>query len=148
MSLYFHLVIASPTLAFVLLVIGILAIYREFLNPGRVIPGLFGLALTVISVYALAQNEPTAIGLVLISIAVILFVVEFLWDLWFLPGIVATLFLIDGFRRLIPGRPALPGINTAIVAVGSVILGALTILLAYSARRARQNKWSDIPPTP
>lgn len=145
MSSYFHLVIASPTLAFTLLVIGVLGIYREFLNPGRVIPGIFGLALTVISVYGLSQNGPTVIGLVLISVAIALFVVESLWDLRFLPGIVATLCLIDGFRRLIEGPQ---GINFAFAIVGSIILGAVTILLAYGARRARQNKWSDIPPGP
>ena len=145
MSQYFHLVLASPTLAFTLLVIGVLCIYREFLNPGRVIPGLIGLALAVISVYALAQNGPTAIGLALISVAITLFVVEALWDLRFLPGIVATLFLIDGFRRLIEGPQ---GINIAFAAVGSIILGAVTILLAYGGRRARRNKWSDIPPGP
>ena len=143
MSTYFHLIVTSPTLAFILLVIGILGIYREFLNPGRVIPGLFGLALTVISVYALSQNEPTAIGLALISAAVALFVVEWLSSLWFLPGIVATLLLIDGFRRLIPGPQ---GINIVFVVVGSIVVGAVTILLAYGARRAKQNKWSDIPP--
>ena len=143
MSPYFHLVIASPTLAFALLIIGVLAIYREFLNPGRVIPGLLGLALTVISVYALSQHGPTVIGLLMISVAIALFVVETRWDLWFLPGIVATLLLIDGFRRLIEGPHA---INFAFAAVGSIVIGGVTILLAYGARRARQNKWSDIPP--
>ncbi len=145
MSQYFHLVISSPTLAFILLIIGVLGIYREFLNPGRVIPGLLGLALTVISVYGLSQHGPTVVGLVLISVAIVLFVVEYLWALWFLPGIVATLFLIDGFRRLIAGSE---GINVAFAAVGSIVLGAVTILLAYGARRARRNKWSDIPPRP
>jgi len=32
------------------------------------------------------------------------------------------------------------------VVVGSVVLGAVTILMAYGARRARENKWSDVAP--
>jgi membrane-bound serine protease (ClpP class) len=142
---FLHLVLASPTLAFVLLIIGVLGIYREFLNPGRVIPGVVGLALTVIAAYCLWQNGPTAIGLVLIGAAVLLFVAECLWDFYFLPGILATLLLMDGFRRLIP---APKGISLAFAVVGSCVLGGVTILLAYAARRARQNKWSDIPPVP
>lgn len=140
---FFHIVFASPTLAFVLLVIGVLGIYREFLNPGRVIPGLVGLALTVIAVYGLVRNGPTAIGLTLIGVAILFFIVETIWDLRFLPGIVGTLFLIDGFRRLI--APPL-AISLPIAVIGSIILGGVTTLLAFGARRARQNKWSDIPP--
>jgi len=143
MAEYLHLIVASPSLAFVLLVVGVLGIYREFLNPGRVIPGLFGLALVVISVYALAQNEPTVAGMVLVGIGIVLFVVEARWNLRFLPGIVGTLFLIDGFRRLIAGPQ---GINIVFIVVGSIMLGAVTILMAYGARRARANKWSDVAP--
>ena len=143
MAEYLRLIVASPSLAFVLLVVGVLGIYRELLNPGRVIPGLFGLALVVISVYALAQKEPTVAGMVLVGIGIVLFVVEARWNLRFLPGIVGTLFLIDGFRRLIAGPR---GINIVFVVVGSVVLGAVTILMAYGARRARENKWSDVAP--
>jgi len=143
MAEYLRLIVASPSLAFVLLVVGVLGIYRELLNPGRVIPGLFGLALVVISVYALAQNEPAVAGMVLVGIGIVLFVVEARWNLRFLPGIVGTLFLIDGFRRLIAGPR---GINIVFVVVGSVVLGAVTILMAYGARRARENKWSDVAP--
>jgi membrane-bound ClpP family serine protease len=143
MSEYFHLIVASPTLAFILFVIGVLGIYREFLNPGRVIPGVFGLALIVISIYALAQNGPTAPGLALVAAGIVLFGVEARWNLRFMPGIVATLCLIDGFRRLIPGPQ---GIKFVFVVLGSLVLGAVTILLAYGARRARQNKWSDVSP--
>jgi membrane-bound serine protease (ClpP class) len=143
MAEYLHLIVASPSLAFVLLVVGVLGIYREFLNPGRVIPGLFGLALVVISVYALAQNEPTVAGMVLVGIGIVLFAVEARWNLRFLPGIVGTLFLIDGFRRLIAGPQ---GINIVFIVVGSIMLGAVTILMAYGARRARANKWSDVAP--
>lgn len=143
MAEYLHLIVASPSLAFVLLVVGVLGIYREFLNPGRVIPGLFGLALVVISVYALAQNEPTVAGMVLVGIGIVLFVVEARWNLRFLPGIVGTLFLIDGFRRLVAGPQ---GINIVFIVVGSIMLGAVTILMAYGARRARANKWSDVAP--
>lgn len=143
MAEYLRLIVASPSLAFVLLVVGVLGIYREFLNPGRVIPGLFGLALVVISVYALAQNEPTVAGMVLVGIGIVLFVVEARWNLRFLPGIVGTLFLIDGFRRLIAGPL---GINIVFAVAGSIVLGAVTILMAFGARRARENKWSDVAP--
>jgi membrane-bound serine protease (ClpP class) len=141
---FLHLLLASPTLAFVLLVMGVLGIYRELVNPGRVIPGIAGLALTVIATYCLWQHGPTLIGLVLIGAAALLFIVESLWDFYFLPGILATLLLMDGFRRLIPGPQ---GISLPFAVLGSCIVGAVTILLAYGARRARKNKWSDIPPT-
>ncbi|HSU33337.1 MAG TPA: hypothetical protein VLJ11_19070 [Bryobacteraceae bacterium] len=140
---FLHLLLVSPTLAFVLLIIGVLGIYRELVNPGRVIPGVAGLALTVIAAYCLWQQGPTLLGLALIGAAALLFVVESLWDLYFLPGILATLLLMDGFRRLIPGPR---GISLPFAILGSCIVGSVTILLAYGARRARHNKWSDIPP--
>ncbi len=143
MPQFLRLFVASPTLAFGLLVIGVLGIYRELLNPGRYIPGLLGLMLTVIASYCFRQNKPTAVGLTLLGCAILLFALELFWDFYFLPGIVATLLLMDGFRRLIPPPRS---IQPVFALIGSCILGAVTIVLAYSARRARLNKWSDIPP--
>jgi membrane-bound serine protease (ClpP class) len=131
----------GPNAAFLLLIVGVLAIYCEFLRPGRLLPGLLGLAMAITGAYWLWRNSPAPFGLLLIVFAVLLLIAEAVWDAYFIPGLVGTICLVAGFSQLFqPPRRIAPGLSIPV----SIIFGAVTILLGSQAKRAQRNKRSDL----
>lgn len=131
----------DPNTAFLLLVLGILAIEVECLRPGCLLPGLTGLGLTIASLHVLWRNSPTGRGMLLLMSAALLFAVETILDVYFVPGILGTVSLIIGSILLFPAsRRIAPGL--AIPAAAT--LGSVTAYLAFGARKSRRNKRSDL----
>jgi membrane-bound serine protease (ClpP class) len=114
-----------------------LGVYCEFLWPGRVLPGIYGAAATVIGGYHLWRAVPSALGLELLALAAACFLLDALVSTYFLAGAVATVALAFGFVRLIPGDH---GIHPLLSIPWCIVFGAITMFLNWSARRARRNK--------
>lgn len=78
MPLHFEIrqLLVNPTVAYLLLVGGLLAIGIEVFSPGLVGPGLFGAVAFILGLYGTAQLPVTAAGVVLIVLAVGLFLAE------------------------------------------------------------------------
>jgi membrane-bound serine protease (ClpP class) len=131
----------APSTAFVLAILGVLAIYCEFVWPGKVYPGVLGSIVLIIGAYFLWLNAPTGIGLLLVGLAILLFLVETLWNTRFAAGIAGTTLLSFGVYRLFAGASRI-GLGLAIPVC--IVFGTISVFLAYGARRARQNKWSDV----
>ncbi len=134
----------APSTAFVLAILGVLAIYCEFVWPGKVYPAVLGSIILIIGAYFLWLNSPTGIGLLLVGLATLLFLVETFWNSRFLAGVAATILLSFGFCRLFTGANR---IRASLAIPVCIVFGAISVFLAYGARRARQNKWSDISRT-
>jgi membrane-bound serine protease (ClpP class) len=131
----------GPNVAFLLLIAGLLAIYCEFLRPGRLVPGLLGLVMGSTGAYWLFWNSPTRAGGLLIILALLLLMAETAWDAYCIPGVLGTISLAAGFTLLFqPPRRIAPALSVPV----SIIFGAITTFLASQARRARRNKWSDL----
>lgn len=133
--------IVSPNTGFVLLIAGVLSIYRELLAPGRIFPGLAGSAMTAIGAYSLWTNSPSMFGVLLVCLAVVSFIIEVIWDTVVLAGIAGTGLLSAGFCKLFDSSPR---IAPELAIPVCIIFGAVTIFLARAARQGRRNKWSDI----
>lgn len=131
----------GPNAAFLLMIIGVLFIYGEFLRPGRLVPGLFGSILAIAGAYWLWRNSPLERGILFIVLAVLLLIAEALWDALFIPGILGTICLATGLYLLFPSdRRIAPALAIPV----SIVFGAVTTFLAFEAKRARRNKRSDI----
>jgi membrane-bound serine protease (ClpP class) len=131
----------GPNVAFVLTVLGLLAIYWEFIRPGQIYPGTLGAAALLGGAYLLWRLGPTAYGLKLLAAAGIAFVVEACWNTGFLAGIAATAALALGSWKLFAG----PQHVAAYLAFPlSLAFGAATIWLSAGAKRARRNKRVDL----
>jgi membrane-bound serine protease (ClpP class) len=131
----------GPNTAFVLAIFGVLSIYCEFVWPGRVYPGLWGAVSLAAGVYFLVRNGPTATGVLLIALGAVLLILEALWKVDFVAGILGTMSIAAGFCRLFDGQHRIvPGLAIPLC----IMLGSISILLAQGAKQARRNKWSDV----
>jgi len=130
-------VITDPSIAYVLVLLGIYAIFFEFSNPGMVLPGVVGAICVLIALYAFQMLPVNYAGLALIALGVGLMVAEH-----FVPGfgvlgiggivafVIGSIMLIDtddpGFR--IPW-PLIAG-----AAAASALFLMLVLSLAVRAR--------------
>jgi membrane-bound ClpP family serine protease len=131
----------GPNLAFSLAVLGTLAVYFEFVRPGRVIPGLIGALLLISGGYWLARNSPAERGIILLTGAALLFVIEAIWNTYFVAALAGTIAMGLGALQLFRQEPR---IHPALAVGLSVVFGGVTAVLACSARKSRKNKWSDL----
>ncbi|KTD66296.1 NfeD family protein [Legionella spiritensis] len=70
------MVITDPTIAYMLLVLGIYGIFFELLNPGFVLPGVIGAIAILVALYALQLLPVNYAGLALILVGIAFIVVE------------------------------------------------------------------------
>lgn len=69
-------VISSPTVAYLLLMLGILGIFFEVSQPGVILPGAVGAIALLLAFYALQTMPVNSAGVLLILLAVVLFLLE------------------------------------------------------------------------
>lgn len=69
-------VISDPTVAYVLMLIGLAGLYFELSNPGAILPGVLGSIALILAFYAFQTLPINYAGLLLILLAVVLFVAE------------------------------------------------------------------------
>ena len=101
----FLLQISDPTIAYILLSIGMLGLLIELLHPGVILPGVLGGVCLLLGVYSLGILEANYAGLLLMVLAFALFVAEVFtstFGLLFAGGMVS---LVAGSLLLFSGTP-------------------------------------------
>jgi membrane-bound serine protease (ClpP class) len=68
--------ISNPTLAYILLMIGLAGLYFELSQPGAVLPGVIGGIALILAFYALQTLPVNYAGILLILLAIIFFILE------------------------------------------------------------------------
>lgn len=68
--------LADPTIAYILLLIGLAGLYFEFSTPGAILPGALGGISLLLAFYSLQTLSANYAGLLLILLGVILFIAE------------------------------------------------------------------------
>jgi membrane-bound serine protease (ClpP class) len=131
--------LASPTVVYLLFLIGLAGLYAEFNHPGTWVPGLVGALALILFAFAAQQLPVSAIGLILVLAGLALFVLELKIVSHGLLALAGTAAVIAGSVMLFPGakgdlRPPL-----LVVLPGSLTLAAFCFFatrLAVAARRA------------
>jgi len=127
----------DPNVAFVLLIVGLLAISWELHAPGFVLPGLLGFLMLAAGAFALSQDSPGWPGVFLVTTAIVLLAIEFKYYTHMISGIAGTILLTIGALVLLHGpRRISPAIALAI----SAAFGMITIFLGFLGMQARKNK--------
>lgn len=68
--------IANPTIAYILLMLGIYGLFFELSNPGSLVPGVVGGIFIILAFFALQMLPLNSAGLLLILFAILLFILE------------------------------------------------------------------------
>jgi membrane-bound serine protease (ClpP class) len=69
-------IIADPTVAYLLLLLGLAGLYFEFSTPGAVLPGVLGGISLILALYAFQQLPINYAGVLLILLAILMFIAE------------------------------------------------------------------------
>ena len=129
--------ISNPTIAYILLLIGIYGLVFEGYNPGAIVPGVVGAISLLLAFFAFQILPVNYAGLALIVLGVILMLAEFLVPSFGALGIGGVAAFVFGSLILIdtdvPGfTVAVPLVSTVAVTVALAVLG--TIWLAMKSR--------------
>jgi membrane-bound serine protease (ClpP class) len=130
----------DPNVAFILLVVGVLALYVEFNHPGAVVPGTVGVIFILLAAFALNLLPVRFAALVLIGVAFALFALEAKFATH---GVLTTggivLLTLGGLLLVDAPIPEMRVRLLTAVAM-SVPFGLITAFLMTIALRARRNK--------
>lgn len=135
----FLLVITNPTVAYVLLLIGIYGLLLEGYHPGAILPGVAGAISLLLAMFAFQMLPVNYVGLALILLGVVLMIAEALVPSFGAMGFGGIGALVFGSIMLmdidVPGY----GVNRGIIAgiaSGAAALMGLTLYLLWRSRRA------------
>jgi membrane-bound serine protease (ClpP class) len=134
-------VVSNPTLAYILLMIGIYGLILEGYNPGALVPGVIGGICLLLALYAFQILPVNYVGLALMLLGFALITVELFIPSLGILGIGGVIAVVVGsiilFDSDIPGM----GVNTGLIAAmglaSAVVFLAIVYLAVRSFRRPR-----------
>lgn len=132
------LIITDPTIAYMLLLLGIYGIFFEMVNPGFIAPGVIGAVAMVIALYALQLLPVNYAGLALILLGIIFVVAEAFAPSFGALGLGGTVAFIFGSILLIDSeQPSYQIAWSAIwaMAAANIIIFVVLFGMAIKARR-------------
>ena len=135
-------VIANPTVAFILLGLGQLALVIELWSPGLVGPGIFGVIMLLAGFFALGPLDTNPAGIALIVLAIVLFAAEIFVAGFGVLGIGGIVALILGGLILMSDTSfdAEEVSIWGLIVVGGaavVVVGGIGLLLAIDRRKPK-----------
>ncbi len=134
----FLAVITSPTIAYVLLLVGVYGLILEGYNPGAVLPGVVGAICLLTALYAFQMLPVNYAGLGLIVLGIILMIAEVMAPSFGALGFGGIIAMVIGSVILIDTDA--PGFEVSRPLIGSIALaGSLGLMaIVWIALRARQ----------
>jgi len=131
-------VIADPSLALILMMIGIYGLLFEFSNPGFVLPGVVGAISLVLAMFALQMLPINYAGLALILLGVGFFIAEAFVPSYGTLGLGGIVAFASGAVLLIDSDLPGFGVSPALIAVLTAGSAAFIIAVAGMAAKARR----------
>lgn len=133
-------VISNPTIAYILLMLGIYGIFFELSNPGAILPGVVGGIFLILAFYALQMLPINFAGLALILFAIILFIAEIKVVSHGLLAVGGIISLFLGSLMLIESPADYMRISLSVIIPAVIVSAAFFIFAITMAIRARMRK--------
>lgn len=134
-------IITNPTLAYILLMVGIYGLILEGYNPGSLVPGVIGGICLLLALYAFQILPVNYAGLALIMLGLALIVVELFVPAFGILGIGGIVAVVAGSIILFEGDVPEFRINLAVIAgmgaVSALIFGGIVWVAARTLRKPR-----------
>jgi membrane-bound serine protease (ClpP class) len=129
--------LVNPTIAFLLLTVGLIGLAIELFSPGLILPGALGLASFVMGLYGTAQLPVTVAGVALLVLAVTLFIAEGHLNANGLLGAAGVVALVlSGLLLFNTGEGA--DVSVPVVVAAGLVLGGFLAFAIHRAVQARR----------
>jgi len=133
-------IISNPTIAYILLMLGIYGIFFELSNPGAILPGVVGGIFLILAFYALQMLPINFAGLALILFAIILFIAEIKVMSHGLLSVGGVISLFLGSLMLIENPTEYMRISLSAIIPAVLVSGAFFTFAVTKAIKARLTK--------
>lgn len=130
--------IADPTVAYMLLLLGIYGIFFELSNPGSIYPGVIGAVAILLALFALQALPVRAAGIALIGVSVVLFVLEVYVASMGLLGVAGVVALVFGSAMLYEPGPDGMRLGWGVIVPSVAVTGGFVALCVVLAVRAQK----------
>jgi membrane-bound serine protease (ClpP class) len=134
----FLAIITNPTIAYMLMLVGIYGLLLEGYSPGAILPGTIGAISLLMALYAFQVLPVNYVGLALIALGIILMIAEALAPSFGVLGFGGVVGFVLGSILLMDSDVPGFGINVGVIAAAALaaaLLMLLTIYLLYRSRR-------------
>jgi membrane-bound serine protease (ClpP class) len=132
--------ISNPTIAYILLMLGIYGIFFELSNPGAILPGVVGGIFLILAFYALQMLPINFAGLALILFAIILFIAEVKVVSHGLLAVGGVISLLLGSLMLIETPAEYMRISLSVIVPAVLVSAAFFTFAVTKAVKARLTK--------
>jgi membrane-bound serine protease (ClpP class) len=134
--------IMDPNVAFILMSLGMLALWAEFNHPGAILPGVVGLIAIILAVIALNLLPTRFAAFALILAAFALFALEAKFTSYGVLGTGGVICLVLGGVMLVDGPIPELRVSLATALAVSVPIGIIAVFLMTLVLRARKHRVS------
>lgn len=131
-------VITDPSIAYILLLVGIYAIIFEFTNPGIALPGVVGTICVLIALYALHLLPVNYAGLALMLLGIAFMVAEVFFPTFGSLGVGGLIAFVIGSMMLIDTD--IPGFGIPIALIGGFAAASAGFLLLVATLLVRARR--------
>jgi membrane-bound serine protease (ClpP class) len=132
--------IIDPNIAYLLMAIGVFALYAEFNHPGAVVPGVVGVIFILLAIFALNLLPTRFAAVAMIIAAFVLFALEAKFATHGVLAIGGVVTLVLGGLLLVDGPIPEMRVNLLTALGVALPLGVITVFLMTIALKARANK--------
>lgn len=132
--------IMDPNVAFILMSLGMLALWAEFNHPGAILPGVVGLIAILLAVFALNLLPTRFAAIALILAAFLLFALEAKYTSYGVFGAGGLICMIFGALLLVDGPIPEMRVSLITALIVSVPISAIAIFLMTLVMRAHRNR--------
>jgi membrane-bound serine protease (ClpP class) len=132
--------IMDPNIAFILMSLGMLALWAELNHPGAILPGVVGLIAILLAGFALNLLPTRYASFALIIAAFILFALEAKYVSYGVLGAGGVICMVLGALMLVDGPIPEMRVNLITAIAVSIPIGAIAIFLMTLVLRAHKNR--------
>ena len=133
-------IISNPTIAYILLMLGIYGIFFELSSPGAILPGVVGGIFLILAFYALQMLPVNYAGLALILFAIILFIAEIKVVSHGLLAVGGVISLLLGSMMLFQSPVEYMRVSLSVIIPAVMVSAAFFIFAVTKAINARLQK--------
>jgi membrane-bound serine protease (ClpP class) len=133
-------VITNPSVAYIMILVGIYALIFEFMNPGMILPGVIGAIALLLALYALHLLPVNYAGLALIVLGIAFMAAEAFLPAFGALGVGGLVAFVLGSIMLIDDETELPGFDIPYALIAGVAVASAGFLVFVLGLLAKSRK--------